>query len=60
MSESLDIGQHLDGGISDFQISGQSFINKNSLNFRISHEIDMKIGPITKPDKKNTKTSKEN
>ena len=30
-----DIGQNSDGGISDFQISGQSPIKENCYNFRI-------------------------
>ena len=39
---------------SDFQISGQSFINKNS---GTNHDIDMKPGIVTKRDKRNTTTS---
>ena len=32
--QSPDIGQNSDGGISDFRISGQSFINENCHNSR--------------------------
>ena len=31
----------------DFRISGQSLIKENYLNFRISNEIDKKLGPVT-------------
>ena len=48
----LDIGQNPDGGISDFRISGQSFIKENCHNSRTSDDIDMKLGPVTKLDKK--------
>ena len=44
-------------GISDFWISGQSLINENCQNSRISNDIDMKLGPVTKLDKRNTATS---
>ena len=58
--QSPDIGQNSDQGIiSDFRSSGQSFINENSHNSRTSLNIDMKLGPITKLDKKNTATSKK-
>ena len=46
-------------GISNFQISGQSFINKNCHNSRTSHDIDMKHQPVIKLDKRNTTTSKK-
>ena len=52
------IGQNLGEGISEFQISGQSLMNKNCHNSRSSNDIDMKLGPVTKLDKKNTTTSK--
>ena len=42
-----------DGGISNFRISGQSSINKNFHNSRTNQDIDMKIGPVTKLDKRN-------
>ena len=56
--QSPDIGQNLDGGISDFRISGQSFIKGNFHNSRTSDDIDMKLGPVAKLDKKNKTTSK--
>ena len=40
-------------------ISGQSFINKNCHNSRNSNDIDMKLTPITKLDKRNTVTPKK-
>ena len=57
MSQSQDTGQNSDWGIYDFQISGQSFISKNFRNS--SHDIDMKFGPVTKIDKRNTVRSKK-
>ena len=42
---SPDVGQNSDGGIS---------------NFRTSDDIDMKLGAVTKPDKKNKTMSKKN
>ena len=54
------MGQNSDGGISDFWISGQSFIKKNCHKSRISHDIDIKIGPVTRLDKGNTTLSKKN
>ena len=47
------IGQNSDGRIFDFHISGQSLINKNCRNSRTSHGVDMKLGPVTKLDKRN-------
>ena len=45
-------------GISDFWISGQSVINENSHNSRTSsHNIDLKLGPAAKLDKRNPTTS---
>ena len=52
MPQSPDIGQNSDGGISDFQISGQSFTEENCHNSRTSNDIDVKLGPATKPEKK--------
>ena len=54
-----DIGQNSDGCISDFQISGQSLIKENCHNSRTSDDIDMKLGPVTKLDKRNKITSKK-
>ena len=42
-----------DEGISDFWISGQSLIKGNCHNSRTSDGIDMKLGPVTKLDKRN-------
>ena len=58
--QSPDIGQNSDGRISDFPISGQPFINENCCyNSRNSDDIDMKLGQVTKFDKRNTATSKK-
>ena len=57
--QSSDIGQNSDRGISDFRISGQSLIKENCHNSRTSDDIDMKIGPITKLDKRNKTTQKK-
>ena len=51
--------QILDKGISDFRIPGQSSINVNCHNSRASHNIGMKLRPVTKLDKKNPGTSKK-
>ena len=59
MPQSPDIGQNLDGGISDFQISGQSLIKENSHNSRTSDDIDMKLGPVTKLHKRSKTTLKK-
>ena len=58
-SQSLEIGQNSDGGISDFWISGQSLIKENCHNSRTSDDIDMKLGPVTKLDKRNKTTLKK-
>ena len=54
----MSIPQTSDGGITDFCISGQSFINENYHNSRASHEFDMKLGPVTKLHIRNTATLK--
>ena len=46
-------------GISDFEISGQYLLNKNYDNSRASDDINMKVRPVTKLDKKNKTTSKK-
>ena len=51
--------QNSDRGISDFWISGQSFIKRNCHNSWTSDDIDMKPGPVTKFDKKNKTTFKK-
>ena len=57
--QSPDIGKISEGGISYFRISGQSFIKKNCHNSWTSHDIDVKLGPVTKLDKRNKTTSKK-
>ena len=57
--QSPDIGQDSDGSISDCRISGQSLIKENYHNSRTSDDIDMKLGPATKLDKRNKTTSKK-
>ena len=59
LPKSLDIGKKSDGGILDFRISGQFFINENCHNSIASHGIDMKLGPVTKGDKRNMATPKK-
>ena len=46
----------LSESISDFRISGQSLIKGNSPT---SDDIDMKLRPVTKRDKRNKATSKK-
>ena len=50
--------QNSDGGISDFQISGQSLLKENCHNSRTSDDVNIKLGSVTKIDKKNRTTSK--
>ena len=57
-SQFADIGQNSDRGISNFRISGQFLIKGNCNNSRTSGDIDMKLGPVTKLDKRNETTSK--
>ena len=40
-------------------ISGQSLIKENCHNSRTSGDIDIKLGPVTKRDKRNKTTSKK-
>ena len=54
LTQSLDIGQNSDGGISDLPISGQSLVNKLCHNSRTSHDTNMKLGTVIKLVKKNT------
>ena len=42
-----------------FPISGQSLIKENCHNSRTSDDIDMKLRPVTKLDKRNKTTSKK-
>ena len=57
--QSPDIGQHSDRDISDFLISGQSFIKQNRHDSTISDDIDMKLGPGTKFHNREKTTSKK-
>ena len=59
MPQSPDIGQNSDGGISYLRISAQSLLKENCHNSRTSDDIDMKLGPVTKIDKRNKATSKK-
>ena len=58
MLQFLDIGKNSDRGFSDLRISVQSLIKENCLNSRTSHDIDMKLGPVTKRENRNETTSK--
>ena len=51
---SSNIGQNADRSISNFQIFVQSVINENCHNSIPSNDIAMKLGPVTKPDIRNT------
>ena len=59
LSQSPDTGPNSDESIYDFRISGQSLINENCGNSRTSNDVGMKLGPVTKLDKRNTATSKK-
>ena len=58
LSQSLEIGQNSDGGISDFQISGQSLLKINCHNSWTSDDTDIKLGLVTKLGKRNKTLSK--
>ena len=55
--QSSDIEKKSDEDISDFQISGQSLKKEKYNNSRTSYDIDMKLAPVTKVEKKNKKLS---
>ena len=58
--QSPDIGQNSSEGISDFRISlSILYITENCHNSRANHDIDMKLGTVTKPNKRNMVTSKK-
>ena len=57
--QSPGIGQNSEGGISDFRISGQSLIKENCHNSRTSDDIDRKLRPVYKIDKRNNTKSKK-
>ena len=50
--QSSDLEQNSDRGINDFRISDQSLTKENCHNSRTSNDIDMKLGPVTKLDKR--------
>ena len=59
LSQSPDIRKSSDGGLSDFRISVQSLIKKGCHNYRINLDIDMKLGPATKREKRKISTLKK-
>ena len=58
LRECPDIRQNSGGVISDFRISSQSFIKEICHNSRTSNDNEMKLGPITKLNKRNMAMSK--
>ena len=50
---SLDIGQNSDRGISNFYISGLYLIKGNCHKSSTSNDVDIKLVPVTKLDKRN-------
>ena len=46
-------------GISDIQLSGQPLVKGNCHNSRTSDDIDIKLGPVNKIEKRNKKASKK-
>ena len=59
MPQSPDIRHNSDWGIPDFRISCQFLIKGNFHNSTASHDIDMKLGSVTKRDKRNKTTPKK-
>ena len=57
LPQSLDVKQNSDGGISHLRISRQSLIKEKCHN---SGTWNMKLGPVTKLNKRNKTTSKKN
>ena len=58
LPQSPDIGQTSYGSISYSQIYGKSLIKENFHNSRTNHDINMKLEPVTKLDKRNKTTQK--
>ena len=54
--EGASISSNSNGGISDFRISHQSLIKGNCHNSRTRDDIGMKLGSVTKLDKRNKTT----
>ena len=59
MRQSPKTAQKSDEVVSDFRISGQSFIKENCHNSSTGDHIDMKLRPVTKPDKRKKTLSKK-
>ena len=57
--QSLDNRQKSDGGISFFQISGQSLLKENYHNPKTYDDIDVKLGPAFQLDKRNKSKPKK-
>ena len=53
------LGKTQMGVFPDFRTYDQFFINKNCRNSKINHDIDIKLRPVTKFNKRNTVTSKK-
>ena len=54
----FSLGRFVLNLVTNFRNSGQPFINKNFHNSRITCDINMKHGPVTKLVKRNTTTYK--
>ena len=59
LPQSSDIGKNLDGGISNFQISGRFLINKIFRNSRTTNNINMKFGLVSKLYKRKMEAQKQ-
>ena len=57
--QSPDTGQNSDGAIFDFRTYGHSLRKENCHNSKTSDDIDMKLGQVTKNDKRNKIMSKK-
>ena len=58
--QSPDIGQNLDRSIFNSRFLDKSFIKESCDSSRTCNDIDLKLGPITRLDKRNTMTLKKN
>ena len=59
LPQSPNIGQNSDAGISNFWLYSQSLIKENCHNSRTSDDVNVKLGPVTRLDKKNKTKSKK-
>ena len=59
MPQSPDIGQNSNRCVSDIKISGQCLKKVNCHNSRTCDDIDMKLGPVSKLEKRNKILSRE-